>query len=53
LQHLEDLLLDGAVAHGWPDALWTAARVTEVIRRRFGISFHPEHIRKILKRRLG
>ena len=52
LQHLEDLLLDGAVAHGWPNALWTAARVAAVIRRHFGVSFHPEHVRKILKRRL-
>src|SRR6059058_207335 len=29
LEHLEDLLLDGAVAHGWPNALWTAPRVAE------------------------
>jgi transposase len=52
LQRLEDLLLDGATAHGWPNDLWTANRVTEVIRRHFGVSFHPEHVRKILKRRL-
>ena len=52
LEHLEDLLLDGATAHGWPNALWTAARVAEVIRRHFHIAFHPEHVRKILKRRL-
>jgi transposase len=52
LEHWEDLLLDGATAHGWPNELWTAARVTEVIRRHFGISFHPEHVRKMLKGRL-
>src|SRR3954469_22330651 len=46
LVRLEDLLLDGAHAHGWPNDLWTAARVTEVIRRHFGIAFHPEHVRK-------
>ena len=50
---LERLLLKGAVAHGWPNDLWTAPRVTEVIRRQFGMSFHPEHVRKILKQRLG
>jgi DDE superfamily endonuclease/Winged helix-turn helix len=33
--------------------LWTATRATEVIRRHFGIAYHPEHVRKILKRRLG
>jgi transposase len=52
LQHLEDLLLDGATAHGWANDLWTANRVTEVIRRHFQLSFHPEHVRKILKGRL-
>src|SRR5439155_25476555 len=50
LQRLEDLLLDGPTAHGWPNELWTAARVAEVIRRHFGVAFHPEHVRKILKR---
>ena|SRR5438270_1502779 len=52
LAELEALLLQGATAHGWANALWTAARVAEVIRRHFGVSFHPEHVRKILKRRL-
>jgi transposase len=52
LQHLEDLLLEGATAHGWPNDLWTAQRVTEIIRRHFQLSFHPEHVRKMLKGRL-
>ena len=52
LAQLEDLLLDGATAHGWPNELWTAKRVTAVIRRHFRLDFHPEHVRKILKRRL-
>src|ERR1051325_4960320 len=52
LIHLEDLLLEGATAHGWDTELWTAARVTKLIRRHFGVGFHPEHVRKILKRRL-
>jgi transposase len=52
LEHLEDLLLDGPGAHGWPTELWTAKRVAEVIRRHFGLSYHPEHVRKILKGRL-
>jgi hypothetical protein len=51
--HLESLLLQGARQQGWPNDLWTAGRVTEVIRRHFGVSFHPEHVRKLLKRRLG
>lgn len=52
LAELEALLRQGATAHGWPNPLWTAQRVTAVIRRHFGLSFHPEHVRKMLKRRL-
>jgi hypothetical protein len=40
-------------AHGWHNQLWTAARVARLIEREFRISYHPEHVRKILKRRLG
>ena len=53
LHELEALLLQGASRHGWPNDLWTAARVKEVIRRHFGIDCHPEHVRKVLRRRLG
>jgi transposase len=53
LRKLERLLLQGAKKHGWPNQLWTASRVARLIRERFGISYHPEHVRKILKQRLG
>jgi transposase len=53
LEELEALLLRGAVAHGWRTELWTAARVAELIQRHFKIRFHPEHVRKVLKRRLN
>jgi transposase len=53
LARLERLLLQGATAHGWDTDLWTAARVAEMIRRHFGVCFHAEHVRKLLKRRLG
>jgi transposase len=51
-KRLEELLLQGAKAHGWRTDLWTAARVAEVIERHFKVAFHPEHARKILKRKL-
>jgi len=53
LRQLERLLRQGANKHGWPNQLWTADRVARLIQQRFGVSFHPEHVRKILKRRLG
>lgn len=52
LMELEVLLLKGAKAHGWRTELWTAARVAELIERHFQVRFHPEHVRKLLKRRL-
>jgi transposase len=52
-KRLEALLLEGAKAHGWRTELWTAARVADLIERHFRVSFHPEHVRKILKRRLN
>jgi transposase len=53
LLRLEDLLTKGAKAHGWANDLWTAARVARLIERHFGRRYHPEHVRKVLTRRLG
>lgn len=53
LKRLSELLVQGAKAHGWPNQLWTAARVTRLIGREFDLRYHPEHVRAILKRRLG
>src|SRR5262245_42571343 len=53
LAELEVLLRQGAPAHGWPTDLWTADRVARLIQRHFQITFHPEHVRKILRDRLG
>jgi transposase len=50
---LEGMLLKGARAHGWPNELWSAHRVAEVIRRHFGVGYHTEHVRKIIRRRLN
>jgi transposase len=52
IQELEAALLEGAKAHGWHNELWSAHRVAEVIRRRFGVGYHAEHVRKILRGRL-
>jgi transposase len=52
LERLEALLLRGAKAHGWPDDTGSARRVADLIRRRFGVDYHVEHVRKLLRRRL-
>src|SRR4051812_15289090 len=48
IRKLEQLLLQGPLAHGWPNELWTGDRVREVIRRTFGIEFHAAHVGRIL-----
>jgi transposase len=53
LRRLAGLLAKGAKAHGWPNELWTAARVARLIERHFRIDYHPEHVRKMLRQRLG
>lgn len=52
LSALEALLDEGAVAHGWPNHLWTSKRVAVLIRRHFGVRFHPDHVRRLLRDRL-
>jgi transposase len=52
LQQLERLLLQGAKAHGWPNDLWTTRRIAELIRRRFGVAYHPDHVGRFLHTRL-
>ena len=52
LTALEALLKEGAVTHGWPNHLWTAKRVAVLIQRHFGVRYHPDHVRRMLKQRL-
>jgi transposase len=48
-QQLEQILLRGAPAAGFPTHLWTLARVTQVIEREFGVKYHPGHVWYILR----
>jgi transposase len=51
--HVERMLLQGAKHHGWANNLWTAARAATLIERHFGVRYHPEHVRTVLKERLN
>jgi transposase len=46
---LEEILLQGARAAGYPTNLWTCARVAELIRRRFRVRYHPHHVARLLR----
>ena len=42
------LLARGAPAWGFHGDRWTRARVAEVLRREFGVRYHPAHISRLL-----
>jgi transposase len=44
-----ELLERGAEAYGFRGEVWTCERVAEVIRREFGVSYHPAHVSRLLK----
>jgi transposase len=46
------LLRRGARDLGWDNDLWTARRVRRLIEDWFGITYHVEHVRYILKKKL-
>jgi transposase len=42
------LLLKGPIAHGYQTNLWTTARIAELIQREFGVSYHPDHVGRLM-----
>jgi transposase len=45
---LEKTLLRGAVAAGFPTDLWTCPRVAQLIEEHFGVTYHVDHICRLL-----
>jgi transposase len=46
---LPELLAQGAEAHGFRGNVWTCERVAIVIRKEFGVGYHPAHVSRLLK----
>src|SRR3954468_9381889 len=49
LAHLPVLLAHGAEAYGFLGDLWTTKRVATVIKREFGVIYHPAHVSRLLR----
>ena len=47
-QQLAEMLLKGPTHFGFETELWTLDRIAEVIERRFGVSYHPSQVWRIL-----
>lgn len=43
------LLKEGAQAHGFVGQVWTQARIAVLIKRIFGITYHRDHIGRMLR----
>ena len=43
------LLLAGALAWGFPNEMWTLKRIATVIRKEFGVRYHPSHLWRVLQ----
>jgi transposase len=48
-QQLVKILLAGPLKAGYRNDLWTCPRVAEVIDKKFGVKYHPDHVWKILR----
>jgi len=49
-EKLYDLIESGPVSYGFNSGVWTSSMVTNVISDEFNISYHPGHVRKLLKK---
>jgi transposase len=49
-RRLPELLARGAPAHGFLGDVWTCERVAKVILKEFGVSYHPAHVSRLLKK---
>jgi transposase len=52
LKELSEYLKLGPQAFGWTTDLWTSKRVRDLIQLKFGISFHKDHVFKILTEKM-
>ena len=46
---LGDILDSGPVAYGLDTGIWTSPMLAWVIEEEFGVSYHPGHVRKLLR----
>jgi transposase len=47
-RRLVRLLLKGAMAHGYRTDLWTTTRIAQLIEQHFGVSYHRDHVGRLM-----
>lgn len=46
---IPELLWHGAEAYGFRGDVWTCPRIAQVIRREFGVSYHKDHVSRLMQ----
>lgn len=49
LDALKTLLIEGALKHGFETDNWSRERIAQLIKGKFGVSFHVSHISKLVR----
>jgi transposase len=47
-RRLVKLLLKGPLVYGHNTNVWTTARIANMIRQEFGVSYHPDHVGRLM-----
>jgi transposase len=48
-RRLARLVMAGPEAAGYRTGLWTCRRIVDLIRRHFGVTYHPDHVGRLLR----
>lgn len=48
-EQLADILDSGPVAYGLNTGVWTSPLISQIIQEEFAVSYHPGHVRRLLK----
>jgi len=49
ISQLDGIIDSGPVAYGFASGVWTSPMIGHVIQEEFSVSYHPGHVRKLLK----
>lgn len=50
LSQLPTLIARGAGAYGFEGNQWTTSRVAALLKQQFGVSYHPAHVSRLLRK---
>ncbi|EKR65434.1 homeodomain-like domain protein [Leptospira weilii str. 2006001853] len=47
-KELKRIILKGPISNGYPNELWSTYRVSEIIRKKFGVTYHQDYVGTLL-----